>query len=156
MKVSEWTDADRFFGGIELFRAGKAPYLLVFTDGRSFRYPDMPSQGRVMQQYALDMKVPLKCLKVTAPVVNTAAEAGAVGSMLPKPAKVILVTSAFHMTRAQKEFEEAGVKVVPYPVDFQVSQGKRLFVMDFLPQAGALQNTERGIKEIMGRIIQSL
>ena len=30
--VSEWKDADRFFGGMELFKAGKAP-LLVFTGG---------------------------------------------------------------------------------------------------------------------------
>jgi hypothetical protein len=30
--VSEWSDADRFFGGVELFRAGKSP-LLVFTGG---------------------------------------------------------------------------------------------------------------------------
>jgi hypothetical protein len=30
--VSEWKDADRFFGGVELFKAGKSP-LLVFTGG---------------------------------------------------------------------------------------------------------------------------
>ena len=37
----------------------------------------------------------------------------------------------------------AGLGVVPYPVDFQVSQGKKRSVMDFLPQAGALRNTEQ-------------
>ena len=31
-EVSEWGDADRFFGGVELFKAGKSP-LLVFTGG---------------------------------------------------------------------------------------------------------------------------
>ena len=30
--VSEWGDADRFFGGVELYKAGKAP-LLIFTGG---------------------------------------------------------------------------------------------------------------------------
>ena len=39
--VSEWNDGDRFFGGIELFRAGKAP-LLIFTDGWSPWRPDRP------------------------------------------------------------------------------------------------------------------
>ena len=43
--VSEWRDADWFFGGIVLFQAGKAP-LLVFTDGCPPWQPDMPSQGR--------------------------------------------------------------------------------------------------------------
>jgi uncharacterized SAM-binding protein YcdF (DUF218 family) len=28
------------------------------------------------------------------------------------------------MARAKKEFEQAGLEVVPYPVDFQVSEGK--------------------------------
>jgi uncharacterized SAM-binding protein YcdF (DUF218 family) len=32
--VSEWSDADRFFGGVKLFKAGKSP-LLVFTGGAS-------------------------------------------------------------------------------------------------------------------------
>ena len=153
--VSEWNDGDRFFGGIELFRAGKAP-LLIFTDGWSPLRPDMPSQGEALKQHALDMGVSPDSLRVTGKVVNTAAEAEAVARMLPKSARVLLVTSAFHMARAKKEFEQAGLVVVPYPVDFQVSQGKKMSVMDFLPQAGALRNTELGIKEILGRIMTSL
>ncbi|MDD2284095.1 MAG: YdcF family protein [Paludibacter sp.] len=151
---SEWTDADRFFGGIELFHAGKA-LVLIFTDGWSPWQPDMPSQGWAMQQHAQDMGVPSECLRVTDKVMNTAAEAVAVARMLPESAMVLLVTSAFHMARAKMEFEQAGLGVVPYPVDFQVSHGKKMSVMDFLPQAGGLRNTERGIKEILGRIMQS-
>jgi hypothetical protein len=55
------------------------------------------------------------------------------------------------MARAKKEFEQAGLEIVPYPVDFQVSEEKKWSVMDFLPQAEALRNKERGIKEILGR-----
>jgi len=89
--VSEWKDADRFFGGIALLQAGKAP-LLVFTDGWSPWQPDMPSQGRAMQQHALDMGVGPEHLRVTDRVVNTAAEAVAVARMLPASARVLLVT----------------------------------------------------------------
>jgi hypothetical protein len=46
---------------------GKAP-LLVFTDGWSPWQPDMPSQGRAMQQHALDMGVLPESLRVTDPV----------------------------------------------------------------------------------------
>ena len=153
--VSEWNDADRFFGGIALFQADKAP-LLVFTDGWFPWQPDMPSQGRAMQQHALDMGVRPESLRVTGPVVNTAAEAVAVARMLPASAGVLQVTSAYHMARAKKEFEQAWLGVVTYPVDFQVTEGKKLSVMDFLPYAEALQNTERRIKEILGRIMTSL
>jgi uncharacterized SAM-binding protein YcdF (DUF218 family) len=50
------------------------------------------------------------------------------------------------MARAKKEFEQAGLEIVPYPVDFQVSEEKKWSVMDFLPQAEALRNKERGIR----------
>ena len=41
-RVSEWGDADRFFGGVELFGAGKAP-LLVFT-GAGQGPPDLKAR----------------------------------------------------------------------------------------------------------------
>lgn len=104
----------------------------------------------------LDMGVGPESLRVTGRVVNTAAEAGAVARMLPPSARVLLVTSAYHIARAKKEFEQAGLGVVPCPVDFQVSQGKKWSVIDFLPQAEALRNTEQGIKEVLGRIMTRL
>ena len=64
--------------------------------------------------------------------------------MLPASARVLLVTSAYHMARAKKEFEQAGLGVVAYSVDFQVSAGKRWSVMDFLPQEECLKKTEAG------------
>ena len=55
----------------------------------------------------------------TPPVVNTAEEAAAIRQLLPTGARVLLVTSAFHMRRAQRLFERQGLKVLPFPVDFQ-------------------------------------
>jgi len=46
---------------------------------------------------------------VTDQVVNTAAEAVAVVRMLPASARVLLVTSAYHMIRAKKLFVQAGL-----------------------------------------------
>ena len=45
-------------------------------------------------------------------------------------------------------FEQAGLEVVPYPVDFWVSAGKNLTVTDFLPQAECLKKTEAGLREV--------
>ena len=47
--------------------------------------------------------------------------------MLPKNSKVILVTSAFHMPRAQKVFQNQNLKVIPYPVDFRSSEKKNRY-----------------------------
>jgi uncharacterized SAM-binding protein YcdF (DUF218 family) len=64
-----------------------------------------------MQQHALDMGMRPESLRVTDQVMNTAAEAEAVARMLPASARVLLVTSAYHMARAKKEFEQAGLGV---------------------------------------------
>jgi len=153
--VSEWQDADRFFGGIELYQAGKAP-MLVYTDGWSSRYSQSPSQGQAYVRSARAYGVPDAALHTTDKVVNTEAEARAVAEML-KAGKdgdelplVLLVTSAFHMRRAKLLFERAGMNVAGFPVDFQVSAGRRMTVLDFIPQAGCLGDLETGLKEVYG------
>ena len=51
---------------------------------------------------------------------NTADEAVAIRRLLPaRQSRVLLVTSAFHMRRAQRLFERQGLQVLPFPVDFQ-------------------------------------
>ena len=64
---------------------------------------------------------------------------------------MLLVTSAFHMLRAKVQFEAAGLRVEPYPVDFLVSSEKQVTIMDFLPSAGALSQTELALREFYGR-----
>ena len=66
--------------------------------------------------------------------------------------KVLLVTSAFHMARAQELFEQAGFRVLPFPVDFRVSAGSELTLASFLPSANALSQTEMVWREFYGRM----
>ena len=68
------------------------------------------------------------------------------------PSKRVLVTSAYHMPRAQRLFERAGLTVMAYPVDFQVSAGRTLNVIDFLPTAEAFKTTEMAWRETIGRV----
>jgi uncharacterized SAM-binding protein YcdF (DUF218 family) len=68
---------------------------------------------------------------------------------------VILVTSAFHMRRSQLLFTRAGVPVVPFPVDFQTSDGPFTF-MDVLPSAGSIKSTETAVRELYGYLFYRL
>lgn len=158
-KVSEWCDADRFFGGIELYQAGKAP-LIVFTGGSAPWEPTAPSEGEMLVGFARGFGVPAEAAVTTGKVFNTADEAAAVAGLLAsrgasgKPSDspaVLLVTSAFHMPRATVQFEAAGLRVAPYPVDFLVSSEKQITIMDFLPSASALSQTELALREFYGR-----
>jgi multidrug efflux pump subunit AcrA (membrane-fusion protein) len=62
---------------------------------------------------------------------------------------VILVTSAFHMRRASSLFEQVGLTVIPYAVDFKVPATK-ITPMSFLPSAGALSKTDGAVREMLG------
>jgi len=159
--VSEWSDADRFYGGVDLFQAGKAP-LLVFTGGWVPWEPNAKPEGEILIEYAMALGLPAKSMVTTGAVVNTAEEAQAVAALLAQRhvvgadqgvrPHILLVTSAFHMSRAQYLFTHAGLDVTPFPVDFQVSAGGKLGVMDFLPSADALAQTEMAWREMYGRL----
>lgn len=153
--VSEWTDANRFFGGLELFRARKAPRL-VFTGARPDGPDDAPLEGQTLREYAQSMGVPAQSIVTTGLVVNTDDEARAVSALLPARSRILLVTSAYHMPRAQRLFERAGLVVAPFPVDFKYAPGHALTPTDFLPSASALAATHTFVREALGRLYYHL
>ncbi len=147
----EWGDPDRFFGGVALYKAGK-DQKLVFTGGKMPWNKAKKTEGEVLKEYAITNGVPSDKIIVTKDVKITADEAKAVKELISPSKKIILVTSAYHMYRAKKLFEEEGFFVIPYKVDYKVSRNNELVVMDFLPDARSLEQTETGSREIIGRI----
>lgn len=151
--VSEWTDADRYFGGLELWRAGRAP-VLVFTGAWLPWEPDAPLEGEVLARFAREAGVPVDRILVTGRVSNTADEARAAATLVPatgaEPRSILLVTSAFHMVRAVEQFERAGFRVIPYPVDFR-SSDRGVSLLDFVPGPGGLAQTHVALREMYGR-----
>ncbi len=150
--VTEWGDPDRFFAGVDLMAAGRAP-MLIFT-GSKFPWDlGLEAEGHVLKRYAQRMNIPADKIWVTADVQNTEQEAREVGKMLNalngERKKIILVTSAFHMKRAEILFTKAGVEIFAYPVDFKSSQ-TALTPMSFLPNVSALATTDAAIRESLG------
>ena len=146
----EWSDPDRFFGGIALFKAGKAQKL-VFTGGKMPWDKVKKTEGEVLKEFAISNGIPAEKLMVTKDVETTADEAMAVKELISPNKKIILVTSAFHMYRAQRLFEKQGIEVIPYKVDYKVGRNKETVVMDFLPDADSLKQSESGVRELIGR-----
>ena len=147
----EWGVPDRFFGGIALFKAGKAQKL-VFTGGKMPWDKAKNTEGDVLKEYAISNGIPSEKILVTKDVENTADEAVAVKELIRPSKRIILVTSAYHMYRAKKLFEKQGLIVIPYKVDYKASRNNTTTLMDFLPSAINLELTEIGIREIIGRI----
>lgn len=158
-RISEWSDADRFFAGVALFKAQRAP-LLVFTGGASPFDPEPILEGDVLISHAEAMGIPREQMATTSRVTNTAEEAAAVRTLLgarsPKPVRVLLVTSAFHMSRASRLFARAGFEVEAFPVDFAAAGSNGIGIFDLFPTADALGQTQRSLREFYGRLYYQL
>jgi len=150
----EFTDSvDRFFAGLDLFNNNKSP-ILILTRGK------MPwsvgiAEGEYLKELAIKYGVSEEKIILTDEVQNTDQEAKAIKEILTEDAKIILVTSAFHMPRAEKVFKAANINLIPFPVDFQNSKSKTT-IMDFIPSAGSLFDTSHFVREMIGRLYYNL
>jgi uncharacterized SAM-binding protein YcdF (DUF218 family) len=149
----EWVEANRFQGGFDLYRAGRAP-LLVFTGARILPDQERPNEGTVLAEEAVSRGVPPEAIMVTPYVFNTADEAREVATLLRarglSSPRVLLVTSAFHMPRAVALFAHQGLTVHRYPVNFD---GDRL-ALDWrlvVPHPNNLRQTHHALREGYGR-----
>jgi uncharacterized SAM-binding protein YcdF (DUF218 family) len=142
---------ERLEAGIELWQRQKAPWL-VFTGGRLPWASHLEIEGERAARVAVARGVPAEKVLLTTVVGNTADEAHVVASLMRERGwkKIILVTSAWHMRRAARQFRKAGVDFVPFPVDYQNERGARITVLDFLPQASGLRQTEAVLREWYG------
>jgi len=151
---------DRRNTGIALYRAGKAP-LLLFTGGWSPWSPYRPLEGDVSIRFALDQGLPRESLRTTKRVLNTEGEAEAVAMELQKlmaseqtsKPRVLLVTSAAHMMRAQIIFSNVGMHVAPFPLGVAEQKPVLRGFIDFLPTAGAFAQTEGAWRESCGQLV---
>jgi uncharacterized SAM-binding protein YcdF (DUF218 family) len=159
-RTSEWLDADRFFGGIEAYQQlrgqGQRPRL-IFTGGWWPLQPQLSPEGEVLLQRALELGLPAADLATTGRVRNTAEEARAIAAQLPAGSRVVLVTSAFHLPRAQRLFERQGLQVLPYPVDFQASGAwaghPASDPLNWIPSADGLKRSSNALREALGRTL---
>ena len=140
---------DRYFAGLALIQAEKAP-VLIFTNGILPWQQGVP-EGEFLAAQATAHGIAENHIQITELVENTAAEAKAVKRMMRSAEdRIILVTSAFHMPRASRLFSATGLEVIPYPVDFRANDS-RITAMDFIPSARALGGSSYAIREMLGR-----
>ena len=142
---------ERLEAGIQLWQNRRAPWL-VFTGGRVPWVRQGEVEGAMSARAAIARGIPAEKILVTREVGNTADEARAVAALMRERGwqKIILVTSAWHMRRAARQFRQAGVDFVPFPVDYQIDPLSPLTLLDLLPRADGLRFTEAVLREWYG------
>lgn len=138
---------DRLVHGARLFKAGKAP-LLILSAGNA---PGYQSGAKAMADILKLMGIPAEKMLLETKSRNTEQNALYTQKILQQKGigKILLVTSASHMRRAEAIFTGMGVAVIPAATDYQLVE-RDTSLLDWLPQAGALEMTTRGIKEYIG------
>ena len=148
--IYEWSDPDRFFAGIKLLNANKGNKI-IYTGGLLPWEKKRETEGELLKKKSLEFGVDENDVFITKKVRNTYEEANAISHSIERKSKIILVTSAFHMKRAEFLFKKHAFKIFPYPVDFKFKNNK-ITILDFIPSASSLSRSSFVIREIIGRM----
>ena len=150
----EFSDPDRFFGGLDLIKEDKSDKI-IFTAGQLPWKDNWKPEGFILKERAISLGVLQTKILVTENVKNTYEESIAVTKLIPNNSTIILVTSAFHMHRSKYLFQKQGFEIIPFPVDFN-SPNRKLSIISFLPNLGAIGKTSIFIRENIARIYYKL
>ena len=143
--------ADRVLHAARLYRAGKAPVVVVSGGVIPWLGLDIP-EASSMQKLLQEWGVPGGSIHAEGASRNTHENAVFTRQLLVEQGlqRVLLVTSAMHMRRALATFTSAGIDAVPAATDYTVTYRDHRTVIDFLPDAKALSRTTDAIKEYIG------
>jgi uncharacterized SAM-binding protein YcdF (DUF218 family) len=144
---------DRLIHGARLFLDKKAP-LVVLSGGNAEGFQP---ESEAMADILKIMGIPEKAMLLESKSRNTYQNGLNTAPILRKQAvkHILLVTSAYHMRRAVAIFEGMGISVISAATDYQLVE-RAPSILDWLPQAEALNTTTRGIKEYIGWWVYSL
>ena len=142
---------DRLLHGMRLWRAGKAP-LLVLSGGNIPYLTGSPmSEAASLCSLAVEYGVPREVILAEEESRNTYENAVFTARLLRQRGlnRILLVTSASHMPRSVAVFRNQGLEVYPSPADVQVVP-RPLTLLQFLPAMEALAFSTTAIKERVG------
>lgn len=138
---------ERIRYGAHLYRSIGKPILLTGGDPLSIGSSEAEQMKWVLEN---DFHIPVKWIESTS--INTRENAYKSFTILKKDkiTNIALVTHAWHMPRAAREFKQAGFKVTPAPTAY-TTRYKTDF-LTFVPSAIALLKSSLFIHEIIGML----
>jgi uncharacterized SAM-binding protein YcdF (DUF218 family) len=135
----------RLVEGVRLYKAIPHSKLLL-SGGVVF---DPVPEAQVMAQIALLLGVKPQDIVLEPNSRDTEDEAALIAGMLAGQ-KLILVTSAAHMTRAMALFAKRGLQPIPAPADYRLKASRSPGPGLYFPGAGHLGQVETALHEYLG------
>ncbi len=135
----------RLVEGVRIYRLLPGSKLII-TGGV---IPDPVTNARVVGDVAHQIGVPVRDMIVEERPSDTVEEARMLHGLLGS-APFVLVTSAAHMKRAVRIFQDFGMRPVPAPTDFIIKNRPGGTIASWLPNCGNLWISQRVIYEWLG------
>lgn len=144
--------ADRLLQGFRLYRAGKAPLILISSGIVPIYGASTESEAEAARTILEEWGVPESAILVETKSQSTHENAVFSSRMLAARGihRGLLVTSASHMPRAYGCFRKAGIEVVPAPADFLTGWAPPGLPLLLLPSADALYDSATALHEYLG------
>ncbi|ALI97687.1 YdcF family protein [Rufibacter tibetensis] len=149
---------ERILDAIQLYKMGKLRKIII-SGGSGALKQVQKTEASNLQQTALYAGVPAEDILLEERSRNTRENAQYTKELLqrhPELQKRLLITSAFHMRRAQGCFKKVGLEFDTFPADFQTHD--RSFHLDdlLISNSGALQKWSHLIHEWVGYMTYKL
>jgi uncharacterized SAM-binding protein YcdF (DUF218 family) len=140
--------ANRLLTAVELYNQLQIP--IIVSGGRVFE--STGREAEIAQATLLRLGVPADKIIIENQSINTTENARFSKEKLLTYGfqQPILVTSAFHMPRAVKQFDKVGITVTPFPADYQTNVQGGLGFRQWWPDADGLSNFSLAVKEYVG------
>ena len=145
--------ADRLFQTLGLYKKGIVKKIFISGGSGSLAYPEM-KESIFIQEYLVNIGFPKGDIIIETESKNTYENAVFAKQKLEElgigNGKILLITSGFHLRRAEACFRKAGIDFDSYSTD-RIS-GERKFALDhlFVPTAESLFTWSALIKEWIG------
>jgi uncharacterized SAM-binding protein YcdF (DUF218 family) len=153
----EFSDAvDRILVGTEWVKNNKATHLII-SGGSGALFENQKSEAVILGSFAQKLGVLENRILLDTSSKNTFQNAVNTSALIREKQfnRVALITSAFHMFRANGCFKEMGIHADLLPVDFSSNPEVTDF-RDFLPSTAALSQSNRFIHESIGILVYGL
>ncbi len=144
--------SDRILHAVHLYREGKIRKILV-SGGSGKIFKDQVPEAALLERLLLLCDIPLRDIITETESRNTRENAVNCAKILNErypDQEYLLITSAYHMPRAEACFIKAGLPVSTYAVDFRSDENQYTPDQLLLPSVGAMANWEIVVREWVG------
>lgn len=150
--------ANRFVNALELYKKGKVQKLLL-TGGQGSITQKNPPEASEAVHFLETLGVPRRDIIVEDQSRNTYENAAFTKALIEEQGlegPFLLITSAWHIPRAQACFDQVGLEVTPFGVDYLTEQWSPSPEQIILPNARTFHRWELILKEWVGILAYKL